>query len=48
MIKTRLTLEMTEEEKAAVERAAADEGARQGRPVSVSEWVRGVLRKAAK
>jgi len=31
-----------------IQKAAADEGARQGRPVSVSEWVRGVLREAVK
>ncbi len=48
MTKTRLTLEMTEEEKAAVKKAAADAGAAKGRPVSVSEWVRGVLEQAVK
>ena len=31
-----------------IKQAAADESAKQGRTVSVSEWVRGVLRKAVK
>ncbi len=44
----RLTLELPDTLKAEVEQAAADEGAAKGRPVSVSEWVRGVLEQAVK
>ena len=33
---------------AKIKQAAADESAKQGRTVSVSEWVRGVLREAVK
>lgn len=29
-------------------KAAADEGAKRGKPMSAAEWVRGVLRKAVK
>ena len=33
---------------AKIEQAAADESAKQGRTVSVSEWVRGVFEQAVK
>ncbi len=45
---TRLNLAIPEKLLAAVKRAAADAGAAKGRPVSVSEWVRGVLEQAVK
>lgn len=45
---TRRNLVIPDDLYAKIQKAAANAGSKQGRTVSVSEWVRGVLEKAVK